>query len=85
MFFWRALMVDVRPQLVQKIRYEREVVSTGMKNTVSLVERSSRWWCAKAWQYWQLAGRPGNSLVTVLNPKSRNIFLVPFGLAGIDK
>jgi hypothetical protein len=53
------------------------VVSTGMKKTVSRVDRSSRWWCAKEWQYWQLAGLPGNSLVMVLRPKSRNI-VVPF-------
>jgi hypothetical protein len=49
-----------------------------MKNSVNRVDRSSRWWCAKEWQYWQLAGRPDNSLVVVLSPKSRNI-LVPFG------
>jgi hypothetical protein len=66
-------MLDIRPQLEHVIRKEREVVKTGMKNTVNFVDRSSRWWCAKAWQYWQLAGRPGNSFVMVLNPKSRNI------------
>jgi hypothetical protein len=76
-------MLDIRPQFVHVIRYERDVVNTGMKKTVSRVDRSSRWWCAKVWQYWQVACRPGNALVIVLRPKSRNMVLVPFraGLA----
>ena len=52
-------------------------MNTGMKKTVNRVDRSSRWWWPKVWQYWQLAGRPGNSLVIVLRPKSRNM-LAPF-------
>jgi hypothetical protein len=70
-------MLVIRPQLEQVIRYERDVVSTGIKKTVRRVDRSARRWCAKEWQYWQVAGRPGNSLFIVLRPKSRNM-LVPF-------
>jgi len=73
-------MLDIRPQFVHVILYERDVVNTGMKKTVNRVERSSRWWWAKVWQYWQLACRPGNAFALVLRPKSRNI-LVPFRTA----
>jgi hypothetical protein len=78
-------MPVVRPQLEHVIRYERDVVNTGMKKTVNRVDRSARWWWAKVWQYWQVAGRPGNSRVMVFRPKSRNM-AVPFNAGtGNDK
>ena len=41
-FFWRAVILDVCPQFVQVMRYDLDVVKSGMKNSVNLVARSSR-------------------------------------------
>jgi hypothetical protein len=37
-------MEDIWPQLEQVMRYDLEVVKTGMKKRVNFVARSSRWW-----------------------------------------
>ena len=41
-FFWRVLITDICPQFEQVVRYDLDVVKTGMKNSVNLVARSSR-------------------------------------------
>ena len=72
-------MPETKPQLVHVMRYDREVVNTGMKNSVNLVARSSRWWWTKDPQFRHVAGLPGRALSTVLKPKRRSTVL-PFGM-----
>lgn len=69
----RALIDDTRPQFVQVIWYARDVVKTGMKNSVNFRARSSRWWWTNCPQFRQVAGLPGSARRTVLRPKIRSI------------